>query len=53
MGTLAIAFALVGIAVAAYGAWLGWEQHRLHKRMDALEAQCSEEASCRARSRAA
>ena len=53
MGVLATAFALAGIAVAAYGAWLAWEQHRLGQRLDALEAQAGEEASRRPRSRAA
>jgi len=52
MGTLATAFALAGIAIAGYGAWLGWEQHRLHQRLDALEALRGEE-SVQSRSRAA
>jgi hypothetical protein len=53
MSTLATAFALAGIAVSAYTIWLALEQHRLRQRLDALEAQTAEEASCRPRSRAA
>jgi len=53
MNTLATAFALAGIAVAAYGGWLAWEQQRLRQRLDALEAQAGEDESWPIRSRAA
>jgi len=53
MGTLATAFALAGIAIAGYGAWLGWEQYRLNWRLDALEALAREECVRQPSSRAA
>jgi hypothetical protein len=53
MSTLATAFGLAGIAVAAYATWLAREQHRLRRRLEALEAQTAEDAPCRPRSHAA
>jgi len=53
MVTLATAFALAWAAVAFYAMWLGLQQHRVRRRLDALEELDGEEESCRPRSRAA
>jgi CcmD family protein len=53
MGTLATAFALAGIAIACYATWLGREQQRLRRRLDALEAMAPEESDHKPLSRAA
>jgi|GEM_PF-5456263 len=53
MVTLATAFALAWAAVAFYAMWLGLQQHRIRRRLDALEELNGEEESCRPRSRAA
>jgi CcmD family protein len=53
MGTLAAAFALAWTAVAFYVMWLGLEQHRLRRRLDALQAVQDEDKEFRPRTRAA
>ena len=53
MVTLAITFGLGWAAVAFYAMWLGLQQHRLRRRLDALEVHDGEEESGRPRSRAA
>jgi CcmD family protein len=53
MGTLAAAFALAWSAVASYVMWLGLQQHRLRRRLDALKAMVSDENDSRPYSSAA
>lgn len=53
MGTLAAAFALAWTAVASYVMWLGLEQHRLRRRLDALQALQDEDKESRPHARAA
>ena len=53
MGTLATAYSLAGIAVAAYCVWLAYVQHDLRQRLSALETRPGEETSLQAQSRAA
>jgi CcmD family protein len=36
MGTLVAAYSIVWLAVAVYVAWLGLQQRRLRRRVDAL-----------------
>ena len=53
MSTLATAFALAWMAVAAYLGWLGLQNRRLAQRLDALEAPGSDKADACPHSRAA
>jgi len=39
MNTLAIAFGLAWTAVAAYVGWIGFQNRRLARRLDALHAE--------------
>jgi len=52
MGTLALGFLAAWTAVAAYVGWLGLQQHRLSKRLDAAQ-QRDTTAAGSVRSRAA